>query len=171
MSERVIYQGKLVKLVVRQVERGDKMLDREIVEHAPGAAVLALDEQGRVLLVRQHRPAVAADVLELPAGIVDPGESPEQCALRELQEETGYAAEAVDLLLRFYPSPGFCDEVVHVFAARGVRPTTDHGVDEEEDLEVVRLPLDEAVEQVLSGIADAKTIAGLLAFQRQQRIY
>jgi ADP-ribose pyrophosphatase len=169
MRERTIYRGKLVTLVVRQVERGDKVLDREIVEHAPGAAILALDEQGRVLLVRQHRPAVQADVLELPAGLVDAGESPEACALRELQEETGYAAEAVDLLLRFYPSPGFCDEVVHVFAARGVRPSPDHGVDEEEELEVVRLPLDEAIRQVLAGIADAKTMAGLLAFKARDR--
>jgi ADP-ribose pyrophosphatase len=161
----VVYAGRVVTLRLESVPIGEgRVAQREIVEHAAGAAIVALDDDDQVLLVRQHRPAVAALVLELPAGLVDAGETPLECARRELAEETGYTADHVDPLAQFYTSPGFCTEVLHVFAARGLRPV-EVARDEEEEIELVRLPLAEAIERVLHGeMSDAKTITGLLAF-------
>ena len=170
MTDREVYAGRVVTLRLTTVAGRDGRLHlREIVEHAPGAAVVAVDEQGQVLLVRQPRPAVgAAALLELPAGLVDAGESPEACARRELEEETGYAAARVEPLARFYTSPGFCTEVLHIFLATDLRPTqTAH--DDEEQIELVRMPLAAAIDRVLNGeLSDAKTVTGLLAYARRQ---
>jgi ADP-ribose pyrophosphatase len=163
-QEREVYAGRVVTLKLKRLlARNGRQVLREVVEHAPGAAVVALDEVDRVLLVRQHRPAVDAAVLELPAGLVDPGEEPAACALRELAEETGYSARRLEPLLTFYTSPGFCTELLHVFVATELfERHVAH--DEEEEIEVVRLPLREAVAQVTRGeISDAKTVAGLCA--------
>jgi ADP-ribose pyrophosphatase len=161
-----IYAGRVVTLRMKQVQRPDgRVLMREIVEHRPGAAVVAVDAEGRVLLVRQARPAVGVDVLELPAGIVEPDETPAECALRELAEETGFTAGQIEPLVQVYSSPGFCTEVLHIFSATGL-VAVQVAQDEEEEIEVVRLPLAEAIEQVLAdGIGDAKTVAGLLAYR------
>ncbi len=142
---------------------------REIVEHAPGAAVVAVDADGQVLLVRQHRPAVDAHLLELPAGLVDPGEQPIDTAGRELVEETGFAADQIEPLVSFYTSPGFSTELIHIFAATGLHAAT-AAHDEEEEIELVRMSLEDAIHQVLAGeISDAKTVAGLLAYARLAR--
>src|SRR5438132_7557355 len=94
--EREIYAGRIVTLRLKYLARPDgRRLLREIIEHAPGAAVVAVQEDGQVLLVRQHRPAVDAQILELPAGLIDPGETPEQCARRELAEETGFSSRTL----------------------------------------------------------------------------
>jgi ADP-ribose pyrophosphatase len=123
-----------------------------------------VDAQDEILLVRQLRPAVDQVLLELPAGIVDPGEDPLTCARRELEEETGYTAERLDLLIRFYPSPGFCTELLHVYRASGLRECRGQP-DEDEELELVRLPLAEAMDLVRGGqITDSKTVVGLLAY-------
>jgi ADP-ribose pyrophosphatase len=166
-AEQDIYSGRVVTLRLRRLTQPDgRVLLREVVEHAPGAAVVAIDSEGLILLVRQNRPAVGAAVLELPAGLVDPGESPEECAARELAEETDFAAGRLEPLLRFYSSPGFCTELLHIFVATDLRAAPSLR-DEEEDMEVVRLPLDKSIEQVLHGeISDAKTVAGLLAYWR-----
>jgi ADP-ribose pyrophosphatase len=168
-TEREIYRGRILTLRLKYLQQpdGSRRL-REIVEHAPGAAVVAVDDQGQVLLVRQERPAVGARPLELPAGLVDPGEQPIDCARRELVEETGFAAQRVEPLVSFYTSPGFCDELIHVYVATGLyEQTAGHGLDEEEEIEVVRLPLQTAIEQVTSDeVSDAKTITGLMAYAR-----
>jgi ADP-ribose pyrophosphatase len=166
-TEREIYAGRVVTLRLRYLPQPDGTRHlREIVEHAPGAAVVAVGDDGRLLLVRQLRPAVDADLLELPAGLVDEGEAPIDCARRELAEETGYAATTLEPLLRFYTSPGFSTELIHLFVATGLREArVEH--DEEEHIEVVRLPLEDAIRQVTQGeISDAKTVAGLLAYAR-----
>jgi ADP-ribose pyrophosphatase len=156
-DEREVFAGRVVRLVLRG--------KYEIVEHAGGAAVVAVHTDGSVLLVRQHRPAVGKSLLELPAGLVDPGEQPIDCARRELEEETGYTAQRLEPLVSFYSSPGFSTELLHVFVARGLRECLPK-LDEEEDIEVVRLPLERAIEQVTSGeISDAKTVTGLLAYR------
>ena len=166
VADREVYTGRVVTLRLRDFRGADgQTRRREIVEHAPGAAVLAVDEHGHVLLVRQYRAAVDAWLLELPAGIVDPGEEPVACARRELEEETGYTVERLEPLARFYPSPGFCTELLHVFLGLGLRVCT-VAADEEEDLELVRLPLRKALELVRRGeIIDAKTVVGLLAYR------
>ena len=168
-QEREIYSGKVVKLRLKYVVGADGRRHlREIVEHVPGAAVVAVDHAGQVLLVRQPRPAVGASLLELPAGLVDPGETPIETARRELEEETGFVADRLEPLVAFYTSPGFTDELLHVFAASGLHETaTRH--DDEEEIELVRLPLEAAIERVMRGeISDAKTVTGLLAYARRR---
>ena len=164
-GDREIYAGRILTLRLTHVPMADgRLAAREIVEHAPGAAVVAVDADGKVLLVRQWRPAVGAALLELPAGLVDPGETPIDCARRELAEETGFSARHIEPLVSFYSSPGFCTELLHVFVAAGLEPASLTG-DEEEDIELVRLPLAEAIAQVLDAeISDAKTVTGLLAY-------
>jgi ADP-ribose pyrophosphatase len=169
-EDRQVYSGRILNLWVRYVPQPDGRRHlREIVEHRPGAAAVALDSDNNVLLVRQPRPAVKADVLELPAGLIDPGEQPIDCARRELEEETGFAARRIEPLVAFYTSPGFTDELVHIFAASELVQTSARH-DDEEQIELVRMPLEEAIEQVMHGeISDAKTVTGLLAFERMAR--
>ena len=164
-QDREIYAGRVVTLRLKYVPHL-----REIVEHAPGAAVVAVDHDGSVVLVRQERPAVGARILELPAGLVDPGEQPIDCARRELAEETGLAAQTLEPLVSFYTSPGFSTELIHVFVASGLSPTV-AAHDDEEEIEVVRLPLESAIQQVTEAeISDAKTVAGLLAYRDRQPV-
>ena len=168
--ERELYAGRVVTLRLKTYPQPDGSTRvREIVEHAPGAAVVALDADNLVLLVRQPREAVGGRLLELPAGLVDPGEEPIESAGRELAEETGYAANRLEPLLRFYTSPGFCDELIHVFVGTELR-AVEVAPHADEDIELVRLPLQDAIDRVLTGeISDAKTVAGLLAYWRATR--
>ena len=119
-----------------------------------------------MLLVRQHRPAVGSSPLELPAGLIDPGEQPIDTARRELEEETGYLARRIEPLVRFYTSPGFTDELIHIFAATELVRTAVR-LEDEEEIDLVQMPLAAALELVLNGeLSDAKTVAGLLAYER-----
>ena len=166
-QDREVYAGRIVTLRLKYVPHADGRRHlREIVEHLPGAAAVAVDEHGHVLLVRQPRPAVDGSPLELPAGLIDPGEQPLDTARRELEEETGYLARGLEPLVSFYTSPGFTDELIHIFVATDlVRTAVRH--DDEEEIELVRLPVAEALELVLSGeLSDGKTVAGLLAYER-----
>jgi ADP-ribose pyrophosphatase len=168
-EDREVYAGRILTLRLKYLPQPDGQRHlREIVEHKPGAAAVAIDDQGQVLLVRQLRPAVGASILELPAGLIDPGEQPIDCARRELQEETGYRAGKLQPLVAFYTSPGFTDELIHIFVATELEPgAVAH--DEEEDIELVRLPLAEAIEQVTRAeISDAKTVTGLLAYEKSE---
>jgi ADP-ribose pyrophosphatase len=165
VAEREIYAGRVVTLRLRELAGPDGAVRvREIVEHAPAAAVVAIDDQGDLLLVRQLRPAIDQVLLELPAGILDPGEDPVTCARRELEEETGYTAARLQPLIEFYPSPGFCTELLHIFVAEGLSECQGQP-DEDEELELVRLPLTQAMQLLRTGqITDAKTVVGLLFF-------
>jgi ADP-ribose pyrophosphatase len=166
-GDREVYRGRIVTLRLVHLEQpdGSRRL-REIVDHAPGAAVVAIDDAGQVLLVRQARPAVGTVMLELPAGLMDPGETPLETAQRELAEETGFVAGRLEPLLSFYSSPGFTNELIHVFVATQLREQPS-AHDEDEEIEVVRLSLEQAIQQVTRGeISDAKTVTGLLAYAR-----
>ena len=139
---------------------------REIVEHRGAIAVVPL-VQGDVFLVRQFRRAAGRTLLEIPAGSMEAGEEPEACLQRELAEEIGMQAGQVTHMVSFYPSPGFLTEVVHVYIARKLSL---HRLDaEEEDLEVVRLPLARARTLVGQEIVDAKSIIGLLLAEAAER--
>jgi len=161
-SER-IYRGRLVGLRVDTVELpSGGQSKREIVEHGACTAIVALDSEDNVLLVRQYRKPVEKVLLELPAGSVESGEDSLDCARRELGEETGYAAEIWEKLGFFYSSPGFCTEEMHVYVATGLTPV-ESDADDDENIDVVRVPLSKAPELIASGeICDAKSIAGLL---------
>jgi len=159
-SERV-FSGRLISLDLVRLEtpRGEAV--REVVRH-PGAVVLIPFDGSRVYLVRQFRPSVSSRLLELPAGTLEPGESPEDCAARELEEETGLRASELRRLFSAYPTPGYCDEVLHFFLATGLE-RGEARPEEDEEIEVVALPPDEAVEEVFSSEAlDMKTALGLL---------
>lgn len=134
----------------------------EVVEHRGAVAMVALTAEGHVLLVRQFRQAVGAELLEVPAGTIEPGETPLACARRELAEEVGRAADRWEALTAFYPSPGVLSEELHVFLAEGLRPAA--APREEEDLRVESMPLEDAYRRIGAGeIRDAKSIIGIAA--------
>ena len=136
---------------------------REIVEHGPAVAIVPLDDNMNVLLVRQYRKAVDQVLLEVPAGGMEHGEEPEACARRELEEETGYRAGRMLPAGHFYPSCGFLTEKLYLFMAFDLEKTTQR-LEWDEDIEVVEMPLSEAQERLRThAFEDAKTIIGLHA--------
>jgi len=143
---------------------------REIVEHAGCAAIVAVDSEKNVLLVRQYRKPVEKVLLEIPAGGIEPGEDPLKCARRELEEETGFSAKKWEKLSIFYTSPGFCTEYMHLYLATELEPLK-RAADDDENIEVVLTPLKKAPELIASGeVCDAKSIAGLLMTLRKLRL-
>lgn len=165
-----IYQGRLVGLRVDTVELpSGRKTKREIVEHGGVAAIVAIDSENNVLLVRQYRKPVERVLLEIPAGGMESGEDALVCARRELEEETGFSAERWEELGFFYTSPGFCTEQMHLYLATELRPAK-NAADDDENIEVVRVPLTSVPELIASGeVCDAKSIAGLLMALRRVR--
>lgn len=158
-----IYSGKVVSLHVDTVELPDGTTSiREVVEHVDGVAVLALDEENNVLTVTQYRYVFAKPMLELPAGKLDPGETPRTGALRELKEETGAVPESLESLGHIVLSPGCFGETLHLFLARDLHMEQQH-LDEGEFLNVDRIPFDTLYRRCLDGdIDDAKTVTAVL---------
>lgn len=167
VASRSVFDGRVVRLRVDTVSMPDGgTADREICGHDDAVAVVALDRQGRVALVRQYRHAVSARLWELPAGLCDlDGEEPVATARRELVEETGLEAEHWRSLIEIVPSPGFSTERVHVYVATGLaevpRPEASH---EEADMEQTWVPLAEAAEMIFDGrVVNGIAVAGILA--------
>lgn len=161
-SER-IYKGREVGLRLDKIVLpGGRKTTREVVEHVDCVAIVALDSEDNVLLVRQFRHPAGRVLLEIPAGGIDPGEEPSDSAIRELEEETSYHAQKLERLGGFYSSPGFCTEYLHLFLATELEECR-RSADEDEITEVVAIPLREIPSLIASGeICDAKSIAGLL---------
>jgi ADP-ribose pyrophosphatase len=163
MIEReTIFEGKVVRLYLDKVRLPNgKEAEREVVLHWGAVGMVALDDEEKVYLVRQYRHPVGRELIEIPAGKLDPGEEPLDCARRELMEEIGYSADEWRELAFFYTSPGFSDEMLHLFLARNLK----EGVadpEEDEFLDIMHLPLQEALTMVARGeIQDSKTIVGL----------
>jgi ADP-ribose pyrophosphatase len=165
LSSQEVCHGRAVNLRVDQVEKpSGKRTTREIVEHSDCVAVVALDDQDNVLLVRQFRHAVGKFLLEIPAGGIEPGEEPIDCVRRELQEEIGYLPQKIDELGGFYAIPGYGTEYLHCYLASNLVPG--RLVAEDTDaIELVRVPRDQIPQLIASGeICDAKSIAALLTF-------
>jgi ADP-ribose pyrophosphatase len=161
-AARTVYDGTLFDVVVEQWGEHE----REIVEHPGAVAIVAVDQEGGIALVRQRREAVRKRLLEVPAGTLEDGEQPLESARRELAEETGLTGGAWRELTAFYTTPGFCRERMHVFVAEGVEqgvasPAAD------EQLEVVRWSRDEIAGR-LGEVEDAKTLAALLLYLRER---
>ena len=163
ISSKEIFRGKIVTLKVDQVAMPDGTLaDRELVGHPGGVGVVALTENQEIILVRQYRKPIEKAILEIPAGKLDPGEDHRVCGIRELEEETGFLAKHFEYLGFIYPSPGFTDEVTHIYLATELYQGTVHP-DPDEYLDVIKMPFSEAVERMMQNeIADAKTVAGIL---------
>ena len=161
-SSETVYEGRQIDVVVERWSGRD----REIVKHPGSVAVVAVDGHRRVILVRQLREPPRTQLLELPAGTLEEGEEPLETAQRELAEETGLHARRWRELGAYWPSPGFLDERMHLFAAEDVEEG-DRGPhpDADETVEVVRWPLAE-LERRLGDLRDLKTIAGLLLYLR-----
>jgi ADP-ribose pyrophosphatase len=161
-DSRVVYDGRLFDV---SIERwGDN--EREIVEHRGAVAIVAVDRDDNVVLVRQLREPARKRLLELPAGTLDEKEEPESCARRELKEETGLTGGRWRRLGRFWTTPGFCNEVMHVFAAEDLTEG-DSEQEPDEDIELVRIPVRELDTRVVD-FEDAKTIAGVLLYLRSR---
>ena len=161
-DSRTVYSGELFDVVVETWDGRE----REIVEHSGSVTIVALDGDGRVVLVRQFREAARASLLELPAGIVDEGEQPLETARRELAEETGLRGGRWRELRRIHPSPGFVREPVTLFLAEGLEEG-ERDLDQGEDVELVRLSARE-LESALAELEDAKTLVGLLLYLRER---
>lgn len=161
-SER-IYNGKILNLRRDIVELPNgQQASREVVEHSGAIGVVALERDSRVYLVRQYRYPIGKVTLEIPAGKLEEGEEPLNCARRELREEAGIEAERWEPLLTFYTTPGFSNEIMHLFLATELS-RREAAPDQDEFLQIVSLPLEEALDKVSKGeILDAKTILGLL---------
>ncbi|WP_312699112.1 NUDIX hydrolase [Sedimentibacter sp.] len=158
-----IFEGKLINLRVDTVElEKQKYTKREIVEHRNAVAVLAINEKGEILLVKQFRKAVEDFLLELPAGILNIAEVPVEGALRELEEETGYKAKKIKQISEFYTSPGFTNEKIYLFKAEDLSMTSTK-FDEDECIETIAVNKEEAKKMLEAGrIMDSKTLIGIL---------
>jgi ADP-ribose diphosphatase len=163
LATRRIHEGRIVRLREDTVELEDgRTALREVVEHDEVVGIVPLDSEGNVILVRQFRLPAQEILLEIPAGGVDAGESAEEAAQRELQEETGYRAAQLDRLAGFFVSPGYCTEFIHVFLATGLSESV-IAADDDENIALERMPLAQAVQLIQSGhIKDGKSIVGLL---------
>lgn len=161
---RQIHRGRVVDLGLERVRLPTGVeVELEVVRHAGAAGVVALDEQARVVLIRQFRHAAGGYLWEMPAGVLHPGEAPEVCARRELAEEVGLTAGRLELLLTMLPTPGYSDERIHLFLGRELGPAT-QARDHDEVIErVERVPLGDAVAMVRRGeVPDGKTALALL---------
>ncbi len=165
LSSQLIYEGRAVKLRMDSVRLGNgRQTTREIVEHSDCIAVVVIDENDNVLLVKQFRKPVEKELLEIPAGGIDAGEGPEEAVSRELREEIGYMPRSVHRLGGFYSAPGYCSEYLYLYLATELVPSQLIAEDTEE-INVVRVPIEEIPDLIASGrICDAKSIAGLFAY-------
>lgn len=162
LSSETIFKGRIFDIRVDTIREGEIEYKREIVVHQGSAVIVPVFGDGTVALVRQYRHAAGSYQLELPAGGIEPGETFEQAAARELEEEIGFRAGKIEKLTEFYVSPGFLTEKMYVFLATELTATV-QSLDDDEIVEIARIPLADAVQMVHDGrIEDAKTIAGLL---------
>ena len=161
-SDRV-YTGKTISLKVDTVEVQNRGYQkREIVEHNGAVGVVAITPENKVVLVKQYRKAVEKELWEIPAGKIEIGENPKECAIRELKEETGYSAENIKLIHKFYTSAGFSNQKVYIFLAENLTQG-ERNLDEDEYLEVHEVDKDEVYNMIVRNeIEDAKTSIGML---------
>ena len=170
LSSRRIYEGRAVNLRVDTVKLpGGRQTTREVVEHEDVVAVVAVDAEDNVLLVKQFRKPVEKELLEIPAGGIDPGETPDEAVRREMREETGFLPQKLEKLGGFYSSPGFCTEYLYLYLATDLIHSPLQAEDSQ-SISLVRVPLEQLPELIASGdIVDAKSILGLLVLLDYRR--
>jgi len=163
LSRRSVFRGRILDVHLDEVALPNgAQAEREVVDHPGGVAILALDENNNVLTVTQYRYVYGKTLLEIPAGKLERGEDPYAAALRELREETGALTDSLTPLGEIYPTPGFCNEIIRLYLARDLS-WGDMDPDEDEFLDVARIPFDEMLQMVLSGdIKDGKTNIAIL---------
>ena len=170
MKKKKIYEGKILGLTLYNLTIRGRKVKREIIEHRGAAAILAIDNDDKVILVKQNR-YPRGTVLEIPAGTLEKGENPKKCAFRELQEETGYKARKMTSLIKYYPSVGYNTEIIHCFIASGLSKLGDLELDEDEIILVVKIPLKKLIKMILAGkILDSKTISAVLTYAVKKKL-
>lgn len=166
VDSKLIFEGKIVKLKVDDIRLPDGSMGfREVIEHSGAAAILAITEEKKIIMVRQFRYPIKQELIEIPAGKVEPGEDPLDCAKRELEEETGYVAEDFKLLAKYYTSVGFSNELLYLYLATGLTKSSSRP-DQDEFLEVVEYDM-ARVREILEQepILDSKTLIAFLFLQ------
>ncbi len=170
LESDLVYEGRVWDVRNEKVEYPTGIIERQYVDHPGAAAVVAVDDEGRVLLIQQYRHPIQYRDWELPAGLLDVvGEEPLEAAKRELAEEADLAADAWEPLLSIFPTPGGNDEIIHIYLARGLHETEAfERTDEEADLRLAWVPLEEAADAVLQGnFRNGALVAGVLAAARK----
>lgn len=173
LSSKEIFKGRIIDLYVEEVELPNgKTSSREIVKHPGAVAVIAITPENKIVMVEQFRKPLGRTLVEIPAGKLEKGEQPEATARRELEEETGYTCGELQPLISFYTSPGFADELVHLFIAENLEKLTNAAeLDEDEFLEVMEVTLEEAQEMMQNKrIFDAKTAYAVQYLQLKQAL-
>ena len=170
MKKKKIYQGKILGLSVYDGIIEGRKVKREMIEHRGASAMLAFDENKKVILVKQHR-FPHGFVLEIPAGTMEKGEEPIKCAFREFQEETGYKAKKMTHLISFYPSIGYNSEIIHCYIASGLKKIADLKLDADEILSVEKIELDKVIKMIKTGkIQDSKTICAVMTYAAKNKL-
>jgi ADP-ribose pyrophosphatase len=171
LSSETIYNGKIINVQLDEVELPNgKTSKRELVYHPGAVAVIALTKEGRMLMVRQFRKPLERSIVEVPAGKLEKGENPEECARRELEEETGYRSENMSHVASFYTSPGFSDELIHLYFTDELTEGQQN-TDDDEFVELMAVTLEEALELVRQKeIYDAKTVYAVQYWQLRKNL-
>jgi ADP-ribose pyrophosphatase len=168
-----IFTGKVISLQVEDVELPNgNVSKREIIKHPGAVAILALTDDNKIVVVEQYRKALEKTIIEIPAGKLELGEDPETCARRELEEETGYGCKEMEWLISFYTSPGFADEIVHLYIAKGLEKKENAAsLDEDEFVNLMEITLEEAQAYLKEQrIYDAKTAYAVQYLQLQKAL-
>jgi len=169
LRKKRVYDGKIIKVDVFDLIIEGRKVKREIIKHPGAAAMLAFDEKDRIILVRQHR-YPHGYVLEIPAGTLEKGESPKACALREIQEETGYKAKRMIHLVTYYPSVGYNTEAIHCFVASGLTQVKKK-LDTDEFITVKKMELPKLLKMIKAGkIVDSKTICAVMIYAAKKKL-
>ncbi len=165
LSSETIFEGRVFKLIRKVVRLPDgKTSIRDLIVHPGAAAMIPVDDKGNILMVRQFRKAAGREMIELPAGTLDPGESVRTCVQRELQEEIGYKAKSLRHLVSYFPAAGYTTEVIQIFVAKGLIPSR-LDADRDEFLEVIPMRAEKILDQIRSGkINDSKTMIGMMYY-------
>lgn len=163
-----IYKGRVFDIVKDTITLPDgNVAEKEIVCHNGSVGILAIDDDGKILLVRQYRHSAKKETLEIPAGTIEKGENPYDCAVRELEEETGCKCGKMEYFFKFYSAIGFCSEILYIYIADGLSEGV-LNLDCDEFINTERYTVDEAVKMIFSGeICDSKTIASILAYKEK----
>ena len=169
ISRETVFNGRVFTVHVDKVRlENNAEASRELVEHHGGVAVLAIDDDDNLLMVRQFRYGAQQALLELPAGKLELGENPAECGLRELMEETGMSAGEYRFFAKMYPTPAYCSECIHIYLAAALKQGRQK-LDADEFLNVERVPFSKAFEMCRSGeIVDAKTLIGVLKYAAER---
>lgn len=167
IESETVFNGKIIDVKVDTISLPDgNTAKREVILRGDATAVVPIDENGNVILVEQYRHPVGDIVLEIPAGMLEEGEDPKVCAIRELEEETSFKAKDLIHITTMYPTVGFCTERLHIYLAKELEQGN-FNFDDDEFIEVKKIPLDDAINMIYTGqIIDSKTIIGLLACKK-----